>query len=157
MTLRLARGHSSAAWVVACAQKLSLARSAVFFYFLPDVITQLNSRRRISHLPLKALPRSRVHVNGLPTRTNNSHPEASFMAHCAACDTMYTWTLRAQQRSPCAFGNALKKASRKHGALHGPLPLAALSSLDRGEGIPHQRVIKEWVASWETSHERRSP
>jgi RHH-type transcriptional regulator, rel operon repressor / antitoxin RelB len=33
---------------------------------------------------------------------------------------------------------------------------AALSSLDRGEGIPHQRV-KQWLASWETSHERQSP
>jgi RHH-type transcriptional regulator, rel operon repressor / antitoxin RelB len=34
--------------------------------------------------------------------------------------------------------------------------VAAISSLDRGEGIPHKRV-KEWVASWETSHERPSP
>jgi predicted transcriptional regulator len=34
--------------------------------------------------------------------------------------------------------------------------LAALSSLDRGEGIPHKR-IRQWVASWETSHERPSP
>jgi predicted transcriptional regulator len=33
---------------------------------------------------------------------------------------------------------------------------AALSSLDRGEGIPHKRV-KEWAASWETKHERPSP
>ena len=33
---------------------------------------------------------------------------------------------------------------------------AALSSLDRGEGIPHKRV-KQWVASWDTGHERRSP
>ena len=32
---------------------------------------------------------------------------------------------------------------------------AALSSLDRGEGI-HERVGK-WIASWETSHERPSP
>ena len=30
---------------------------------------------------------------------------------------------------------------------------AALSWLDRGKGIPHQRV-RQWVASWETSHER---
>ena len=34
--------------------------------------------------------------------------------------------------------------------------MAALSSLDRGEGIPHTR-IRQWVASWETSHERLSP
>jgi RHH-type transcriptional regulator, rel operon repressor / antitoxin RelB len=34
--------------------------------------------------------------------------------------------------------------------------LAALSSIDRGEGIPHKRV-RQWVASWETSHERQSP
>jgi RHH-type transcriptional regulator, rel operon repressor / antitoxin RelB len=33
---------------------------------------------------------------------------------------------------------------------------AALASLDRGKGIPHKR-IKQWVASWETSHERPSP
>jgi RHH-type rel operon transcriptional repressor/antitoxin RelB len=33
---------------------------------------------------------------------------------------------------------------------------AALSSLDRGEGIPHKRV-DQWVASWETRHERQSP
>jgi predicted transcriptional regulator len=33
---------------------------------------------------------------------------------------------------------------------------AALSSLDRGKGLPHRRVI-EWVASWETRHERPSP
>ena len=33
---------------------------------------------------------------------------------------------------------------------------AALSSLDRGEGIPHQHV-KEWIASWDTDHERPSP
>ena len=32
----------------------------------------------------------------------------------------------------------------------------ALSSLDRGEGIPHERVGK-WVASWDASHERPSP
>jgi RHH-type rel operon transcriptional repressor/antitoxin RelB len=34
--------------------------------------------------------------------------------------------------------------------------LAALSSLDRGEGVPHKR-IRQWVASWETSRERQSP
>ena len=34
--------------------------------------------------------------------------------------------------------------------------VAALSSLDRGEGIAHNRV-RQWVASWETSHERPSP
>jgi RHH-type transcriptional regulator, rel operon repressor / antitoxin RelB len=33
---------------------------------------------------------------------------------------------------------------------------AALDSLDRGKGIPHQRV-KEWIASWETRDERPSP
>jgi RHH-type transcriptional regulator, rel operon repressor / antitoxin RelB len=33
---------------------------------------------------------------------------------------------------------------------------AALSSLDRGEAIPRKRV-RQWVASWETSHERQSP
>jgi predicted transcriptional regulator len=32
----------------------------------------------------------------------------------------------------------------------------ALSSLDRGKGIAHQRV-SEWVASWETRKERQSP
>ena len=32
----------------------------------------------------------------------------------------------------------------------------ALSSLDRGKGIPHARV-SDWVASWETRKERRSP
>jgi RHH-type rel operon transcriptional repressor/antitoxin RelB len=32
----------------------------------------------------------------------------------------------------------------------------ALSSLDRGKGIAHVRV-SEWVASWETRKERRSP
>jgi RHH-type transcriptional regulator, rel operon repressor / antitoxin RelB len=34
--------------------------------------------------------------------------------------------------------------------------VAALSSLDRGEGIPHERV-RQWATSWETSHERPSP
>jgi RHH-type rel operon transcriptional repressor/antitoxin RelB len=34
--------------------------------------------------------------------------------------------------------------------------VAALSALDRGEGITHTRVM-QWVASWETSHERPSP
>jgi RHH-type transcriptional regulator, rel operon repressor / antitoxin RelB len=34
--------------------------------------------------------------------------------------------------------------------------LGAIASLDRGKGIPHERV-KEWVASWETRNERRSP
>jgi RHH-type transcriptional regulator, rel operon repressor / antitoxin RelB len=34
--------------------------------------------------------------------------------------------------------------------------LGAMASLDRGKGIPHQRV-KEWVASWETRKEHRSP
>jgi predicted transcriptional regulator len=33
---------------------------------------------------------------------------------------------------------------------------AALSSLDSGKGLAHQRVV-EWVASWETRHERPSP
>jgi RHH-type transcriptional regulator, rel operon repressor / antitoxin RelB len=33
---------------------------------------------------------------------------------------------------------------------------AALSSLDRGRGIPHERV-KDWVASWETRKESPSP
>jgi RHH-type rel operon transcriptional repressor/antitoxin RelB len=33
---------------------------------------------------------------------------------------------------------------------------AALSSLDRGKGIVHDR-IKQWVASWETTKERPSP
>jgi RHH-type transcriptional regulator, rel operon repressor / antitoxin RelB len=33
---------------------------------------------------------------------------------------------------------------------------AALSSLDRGEGVPQEQV-KKWVASWETNHERPSP
>jgi RHH-type transcriptional regulator, rel operon repressor / antitoxin RelB len=32
----------------------------------------------------------------------------------------------------------------------------ALSSLDRGKGIAHERV-SEWVRSWETRKERRSP
>jgi len=34
--------------------------------------------------------------------------------------------------------------------------VSALSSLDHGEGIPHERV-KQWLASWQTSHERPSP
>src|ERR1700680_4568091 len=33
---------------------------------------------------------------------------------------------------------------------------AGLSSLDRGRGIPHER-ISGWVRSWETRKERRSP
>jgi RHH-type rel operon transcriptional repressor/antitoxin RelB len=33
---------------------------------------------------------------------------------------------------------------------------AALSSLDRGKGIPHDRV-KQWVGSWEMTRERPSP
>jgi RHH-type rel operon transcriptional repressor/antitoxin RelB len=33
---------------------------------------------------------------------------------------------------------------------------AALSSLDRGRRIPHERV-KQWVASWETTKERPTP
>jgi RHH-type rel operon transcriptional repressor/antitoxin RelB len=32
----------------------------------------------------------------------------------------------------------------------------ALASLDRGKGIAHARV-SEWIASWETQKERRSP
>jgi RHH-type rel operon transcriptional repressor/antitoxin RelB len=34
--------------------------------------------------------------------------------------------------------------------------LGAIASLDRGKGIPHQR-IREWVTSWETRKEHRSP
>jgi RHH-type transcriptional regulator, rel operon repressor / antitoxin RelB len=34
--------------------------------------------------------------------------------------------------------------------------MAALSSLDSGKGITHDR-IKQWVASWETTKERPSP
>lgn len=34
--------------------------------------------------------------------------------------------------------------------------LGAIASLDRRKGIPHERV-KEWVTSWETRNERRSP
>jgi RHH-type transcriptional regulator, rel operon repressor / antitoxin RelB len=34
--------------------------------------------------------------------------------------------------------------------------LGAIASLDRGKGIPHQRV-KEWVTSWESRKERQSP
>ncbi len=34
--------------------------------------------------------------------------------------------------------------------------LGAIASLDRGKAIPHERV-KEWVTSWETRDERRSP
>jgi predicted transcriptional regulator len=32
----------------------------------------------------------------------------------------------------------------------------AIGSVDRGEGIPHERV-KEWVASWGSKRERPSP
>jgi predicted transcriptional regulator len=32
----------------------------------------------------------------------------------------------------------------------------ALSSLDRGKGIAHERV-SEWIASWETRKERPAP
>jgi len=32
----------------------------------------------------------------------------------------------------------------------------AIASLDRGEGIPHQRV-KDWVASWGGENERHMP
>jgi RHH-type transcriptional regulator, rel operon repressor / antitoxin RelB len=32
----------------------------------------------------------------------------------------------------------------------------AVASLDRGEGIPHQR-IKEWVNSWGSKRERSTP
>ena len=34
--------------------------------------------------------------------------------------------------------------------------VGAIASLDRGKGIPHQRV-KEWVTSWETRKERSTP
>jgi RHH-type transcriptional regulator, rel operon repressor / antitoxin RelB len=34
--------------------------------------------------------------------------------------------------------------------------LGAIASLDRGKGIPHQRV-KEWVDSWESRKERSTP
>jgi len=34
--------------------------------------------------------------------------------------------------------------------------VGAIASIDRGKGIPHQRV-KEWVAAWETRKERRIP
>ena len=34
--------------------------------------------------------------------------------------------------------------------------LGAIASLDRGKGIPHQRV-KEWVTSWEKRKERSTP
>jgi RHH-type rel operon transcriptional repressor/antitoxin RelB len=33
---------------------------------------------------------------------------------------------------------------------------AALTSLDRGRGIPHERV-RNWVRSWETTKERPTP
>jgi RHH-type transcriptional regulator, rel operon repressor / antitoxin RelB len=32
----------------------------------------------------------------------------------------------------------------------------AIASLDRGEGVPHERV-KEWIASWGNDHERPIP
>jgi len=32
----------------------------------------------------------------------------------------------------------------------------AIASLDRGEGIAHERV-KQWVGSWNTRHERPAP
>ena len=32
----------------------------------------------------------------------------------------------------------------------------AVASLDRGEGVPHERV-KEWVSSWNRKKERRTP
>jgi predicted transcriptional regulator len=32
----------------------------------------------------------------------------------------------------------------------------AMVSLDRGEGVPHERV-KEWVSSWDRKKERRTP
>ena len=32
----------------------------------------------------------------------------------------------------------------------------AMTSLDRGEGVPHERV-KEWVDSWNSKKERPSP
>jgi RHH-type rel operon transcriptional repressor/antitoxin RelB len=34
--------------------------------------------------------------------------------------------------------------------------MGAIASLDRGKGIPHERV-KDWVAAWETRKERRAP
>jgi RHH-type transcriptional regulator, rel operon repressor / antitoxin RelB len=34
--------------------------------------------------------------------------------------------------------------------------VGAIASLDRGKGIPHERV-KDWVASWETRKEGRVP
>jgi RHH-type rel operon transcriptional repressor/antitoxin RelB len=34
--------------------------------------------------------------------------------------------------------------------------VGAIASLDRGKGIPHERV-KDWGASWETRKERRAP
>ena len=34
--------------------------------------------------------------------------------------------------------------------------VGAIASLERGKGIPHERV-KDWVASWETRKERRAP
>ena len=34
--------------------------------------------------------------------------------------------------------------------------VGAIASLERGKGIPHDRV-KDWVASWETRKERRAP
>ena len=34
--------------------------------------------------------------------------------------------------------------------------VGAIASLERGKGVPHERV-KEWVASWETRKERRTP
>jgi predicted transcriptional regulator len=34
--------------------------------------------------------------------------------------------------------------------------VGAIASLERGKGIPQER-IKEWVASWETRKERRTP
>ena len=33
---------------------------------------------------------------------------------------------------------------------------SAMASLDQGKGIPHQQV-KEWVASWGSDSERRTP
>ena len=32
----------------------------------------------------------------------------------------------------------------------------AIASLERGKGVPHERV-KDWVASWETRKEHRTP
>jgi RHH-type rel operon transcriptional repressor/antitoxin RelB len=88
----------------------------------------------------------------------------------SACAILYTYDFRVGRSTKSRLEKLAKNTGRSRSFLAAEAISAyldtnewqvagitkALSSLDRGKGIAHARV-SEWVASWETRKERRSP